>query len=67
MGDWQPIETAPRDGTWIIVTSTHNPYYRAAVQWQYGAWIDVSEQDHDKLMARAATHWQPFPQPPVTP
>lgn len=63
--DWQPIETAPKDGSWIAVTSTHNQYYRAALQWEYDTWTDVNEADHAGFMADAATHWMPLPPPPT--
>lgn len=61
---WQPIETAPKDGTWIVVTSTHNKYYRACVQFYDGNWCDTREVTHDDLMENAATHWMPMPKAP---
>lgn len=64
MSGWQPIETAPKDGSWIIVASTHNRYYLAAVQWNDDYWWDVNEANHNDPMDYAATHWQPFPDPP---
>ena len=64
-GKWQPIETAPKDGAWIVVTSTHNKYYRACVQFCYGHWYDTQEVTHDDLMENAATHWMPLPKAPA--
>ena len=62
---WQPISTAPKDGTWIVVTSTHNKYYRACVQFCYGHWYDTQEVIHDDLMEDAATHWMPMLETPA--
>lgn len=63
--EWQPIDTAPKDGAWIVVTSTHNKYYRACVQFYDGHWYDTQEVTHDDLMENAATHWMPLPKPPA--
>ena len=63
--EWKPIETAPKDGAWIVVTSTHNKYYRACVQFYDGHWYDTQEVTHDDLMENAATHWMPLPKPPA--
>lgn len=60
VAEWQPIETAPKDGAWIVVTSTHNKYYRASVQFYDGHWYDTREVTHDDLMEDAATHWMPM-------
>lgn len=63
--EWQPMETAPKDEAWIVVTSTHNKYYRACVQFYDGHWYDTQEVTHDDLMENAATHWMPLPKPPA--
>ena len=63
--EWRDIETAPKDGAWIVVTSTHNKYYRACVQFYDGHWYDTQEVTHDDLMENAATHWMPLPKPPA--
>ena len=65
MDRWNPIDTAPKDGSWIVVTSAHNHYYRAAVQYECGQWIDVNEAVHNRYMQDAATHWMQLPEPPV--
>lgn len=68
---WQPIETAPKDGTDILLTDG----YRAAVaswypeefpdaEWPWG----VSDWHNDPLHLRGgymATHWMPLPMPPT--
>lgn len=58
--EWQPIETAPKDGTWVMV-GNHNgpciarwgrtPYVEG---WFNGRWYSDNQ-----------THWMPLPEPPV--
>lgn len=62
---WQPIETAPKDGSYVLVTSTHNPYLRGVVQYLDGQWIDWNENDQTRLMDQAATHHMPLQPPPA--
>lgn len=56
---WQPIETAPKDGTPIILTGV----YPNGVKWvEEGRW-----QAHTKRFSgpiEGPTAWQPLPQPP---
>lgn len=63
-GQWMPIETAPRDGTEIIVwnqTDLHD---------YCGVWIGKFMDGHWWLKhfgwcgAHRATHWMPLPKPP---
>lgn len=70
--EWQPIETAPRDGTEILIY-LGSPW--AAVekaQW-YEPWrnwqkenIDWSENPKEQFGIGSAipTHWMPLPAPP---
>ena len=61
---WQPIETAPEDGTWVLVkfdTDSPGPTM-LVVQWSpsWGAWCD-----HQLCgIMRDGTHWMPLPEPP---
>lgn len=67
--NWQPIETAPRDGTWILclldrVYADNNRQTCVVVRWlesnriaDVGSWID-EEYSYD------VTHWMPLPEPP---
>ena len=54
---WQPIETAPTDGTDVLVTSTDGAWvligYCRGGSWMYGEERDISP-----------THWMPLPEPP---
>jgi len=61
---WMPIETAPKDGTWLLVFGfwyPHGEYSGIAL----GAYLPAEEMwtfDGD-LMCRP-THWMPLPEPP---
>ncbi len=62
--NWQPIETAPKDRSWILVweTGVSDKYHPAEVarfvnnRWESSAMKYVE-----------ATHWMPLPAPPVQP
>lgn len=64
--DWQPIETAPKDGTSIL----GYPHFRVT-HWQaedcYPAPGWVSEWDYSLELYITDTklsHWMPLPEPP---
>lgn len=57
--DWQPIETAPRDGTSVLCWSS---VYDAPVVAKGGA--DGTFWEGDWEYEVRATHWQPLPDPP---
>ena len=64
--EWQPIETAPKDGTSILTY----PHY-CVTHWESEdcypeagwvvAWEDCMEQ---YITNKIATHWMPLPPPP---
>lgn len=61
--EWQPIETAPKDGSEFIgYVATSYQGGAVVLHWykKYG-WIDW---DYDVW---EPTHWMPLPPPPVTP
>ena len=74
MTDWQPIGTAPKDGSHLIValTGDREPVVGEAYwhviehQWYWAnmgpqrGWDDpITEMCHNPI-----THWQPLPAPP---
>lgn len=69
--DWQPIETAPKDGRTILVFDDGEV---VTVKWRYddrwgGAWgsedyIQDGSIYDDALIAHSPTHWMPLPDPP---
>ncbi|MGL4649948.1 MAG: hypothetical protein ACRC1H_11110 [Caldilineaceae bacterium] len=57
--EWQPIATAPRDGT--PVDLWHRQGFRIAEQWwdaEDQVWVSDTRSDED------FTHWMPPPAPP---
>lgn len=59
MTDWQPIETAPKDGTRIIVATTGRYWYEK----HKDGWM-IANCDEEYGMYVEATHWMPLPEPP---
>ena len=67
MSEWQPIETAPKDGTEVLVWSEHggveSAYWEAGCYGHSGWTIyqirtEIAEPDFPP------THWMPLPEPP---
>jgi hypothetical protein len=72
---WQPIETAPKDGTHILLWMPWGlperkgapPGFMYLARWSYrddpmlDRWIDPSDDDD---IGEGATHWMPLPEPP---
>jgi hypothetical protein len=60
MSEWMPIETAPRDGTRVLLhyspkRLTKIGYWDAGSgYWSAGQWFHEA----------SPTHWQPLPAPP---
>lgn len=60
--EWQPIETAPEDGTPILAWSDEGVSY---VCWGLnGIWTFFQNHRGDKFHFRP-THWMPLPTPPA--
>lgn len=74
MNEWQPIETAPKDATPILIFLPHSerqkvcevwwaiPYEGAADGW-WSTPVGPSGRGYT-ILPEAATHWMPLPEPP---
>ena len=69
MSEWQPIETAPKDGTKVLLVSNRGQVYIG--QYDDDRWVRKPEPywciaGMPKTHARAQrpTHWMPLPEPP---
>lgn len=59
MADWQPIESAPKDGTPFLSCKG------ARVMWTtygYNGWESGWLNEHEYVVF--PTHWMPLPEPP---
>jgi hypothetical protein len=68
---WQPIATAPKDGTWVLLydciheCSVIGKYkYSAMPPGKYGRFIWFLQEDAGSLAEKSVTHWMPLPAPP---
>lgn len=64
MTEWQPIETAPKDGTAILVYAGQFCY---CVEWveEFDWWaVEDNKLGPFRLRGQAPTHWMPLPPPP---
>lgn len=63
---WQTIETAPKDGTIVLVCGLgKGGYYVSDAKWDDGCWFlfDLA-MDCYGAESSGHTHWQPLPSPP---
>ncbi len=37
---WQPIKTAPKDGTWVVLYCSSNDTFYFDVEYRNGAWYE---------------------------
>lgn len=66
---WRPIETAPKDGTPIIVCGDGKEYHPRSCWWSWAfeCWVVREDIDAGKatfIQGQYLTHWQPLPEPP---
>lgn len=70
MSEWRPIETAPKDGTEVIlrfvVRDGDTRPVEALNGWYDGSWrrICYSTYSYRYFSLGDVTHWMPLPKPP---
>lgn len=69
MHDWRPIETAPTDGTNILIAeadrgSCGEAYYDYNADRQRWYWANTGAGDYPDPREPFPTHWMPMPHPP---
>lgn len=69
--EWQPIKTAPRDGTAILASGLDHGKgpgrHYAVVEWMDFGWESSGwYPDEDFFPLTYLSHWMPLPDPPVT-
>lgn len=70
--NWQPIETAPMDGTVIDLWDGHYKHRVVNARWAHHYWIDGAttldkswgRDDRDGPFCGKPTHWMPLPKSP---
>jgi hypothetical protein len=67
--DWQPIETAPQDGTYILAiraAPSHDQTIPNIIVWNpwLTNWADNYAPDARPVLHQP-THWMPLPPPPM--
>ena len=67
--EWQPIETAPKDGSNVLLLTERGNvfapcvYQEAGVISEDGFWLVWRSHDFDEVAN--PTHWRPLPAPPT--
>lgn len=82
MTQWQPIETAPKDGKKVLIVANgviyaawwnsefENQWDEETSEYRYvGAWTDdaVESFGYETVASYEPTHWMPLPDPPEAP
>ena len=63
--DWQPIETAPKDGTVVLLAGCRKPVAAAWLEDEIDYWhVDDNKRGPFALRGPAPTHWMPIPAAP---
>lgn len=75
--EWKPIETAPKDGSKVILFTVHpgddfgEPFSKVQIgSWQEGNGLPIDhdfyrEPEWETQWVGEPTHWRPLPSPPV--
>lgn len=60
---WQPIETAPKDGTNILGCVQAVQRSQGEMFWYKDRWVTWDGENHTRTVMYP-THWMPLPEPP---
>ena len=60
---WQPIETAPKDGVEILGFDSKNKTYHVTIYDGY-SWHNPDNHYYSEALGFYPTHWMPLPTPP---
>lgn len=65
--DWQPIETAPKDGTEFLAFYPPGDYEDEDGTFDISWWDNTSTRERGFLMIGGVepSHWMPLPPPPT--
>ena len=63
MNLWKPIDTAPTDGTTVLLTWQNEPSWITSAYYEDGEWHE-NGSGYENALYRP-THWQPLPEPPT--
>lgn len=58
---WHPIETAPKDGSWVLLWWPHWDHKPTTGYWNVFMWYSDRALSDDGI---GPTHWQPLPPRP---
>ena len=62
--NWRPIETAPKDGTPILVWVRKHQEVLIVFYEERGKFCWREYPEGDRWNKNLVTHWQPLPEPP---
>jgi hypothetical protein len=71
MSEWQPIETAPQNGEWVLLCGGKDWYDSdqpdakpcVVARFEHGEWF-FGETNDVSLSYQSPTHWKPLDTPP---
>lgn len=64
MDEWQPIETAPKDGRTVLVCVADSHFDPSIAHYE-DAWGVLQADFSFHILNERPTHWMPLPAPPT--